>query len=345
MAALNSVPTWMRPHRVLSGGEKARAELALRLQRSGVLLDDFADGLQPQPAVQLACAARRVVTERRLSRVLCSCRDVFLARSLLPDVLILLRSDGGPPRVLSNPNPLSLRRPSISIAVAAASPDTAAPATAVPPLSPACRSALRPSSVVVHPPLGAGGVTLTAAVALDAATALACEMFDLPHAGVSVTTLPPCMPAEVILSASSWSVGLILGASGSGKTSQLRALAAAAARRGGCSSCVCSPGDDDGDAAAAMWSCSASVASQLVDSSAAPLHAPLAVALVAAVGLHASVAARPFHTLSSGERARSHCEEPLARRRRSGGGHGGGGGGGSDAARARMARGLWRAGG
>ena len=108
---LNTAPDLLKPYGVLSGGQRKRVDTALATQRSGVVLDDFSDGVEPQLAFVVAASLRRAVQSRKLANVLVATRDPSLTRFLQPDRLVVLSADGAPPLVLENPNAVSLRRP------------------------------------------------------------------------------------------------------------------------------------------------------------------------------------------------------------------------------------------
>lgn len=75
---LNSVPDWMRPYRVLSTGQKFRADLARRL-RDGAVIDEFTSVVDRVVAMSASVAMRRYIDKRGIRRVvIATChRDVI----------------------------------------------------------------------------------------------------------------------------------------------------------------------------------------------------------------------------------------------------------------------------
>jgi GNAT superfamily N-acetyltransferase len=75
---LNAVPTWGKPYRVLSNGERFRADLARRLEH-GATVDEFTSVVDRNVAVSVSKAVRRYVQDAGIKRlVLATChRDVL----------------------------------------------------------------------------------------------------------------------------------------------------------------------------------------------------------------------------------------------------------------------------
>ena len=94
-AGLNSVPSWCKPYRILSTGERYRADLARRMMAASAMakpllaLDDFASHLDRQTAA--ACANNLTRQVRRLGMaavVTSSCADT--AVWLQPDMVVVV---------------------------------------------------------------------------------------------------------------------------------------------------------------------------------------------------------------------------------------------------------------
>lgn len=72
---LNSVPSWLRPFHVLSGGEKFRAELA-RTLADGALIDEYTSVVNRHVAMSCSVALKRYVDRNKLKGiVVASCHD------------------------------------------------------------------------------------------------------------------------------------------------------------------------------------------------------------------------------------------------------------------------------
>ena len=72
---LNSIPTWLKPYKVLSNGEKFRADLARRL-KDGACIDEFTSVVNREVAISCSCSIEKFIRKNGLHNiVLCSCHD------------------------------------------------------------------------------------------------------------------------------------------------------------------------------------------------------------------------------------------------------------------------------
>lgn len=83
-AGLNSVPSWFKPYRVLSTGEKFRADLARRL-RSGAVLDEYTSVVDRKVALTTSIALRRYIDRRDLKNITIATCHFDIIRQLEPD--------------------------------------------------------------------------------------------------------------------------------------------------------------------------------------------------------------------------------------------------------------------
>lgn len=81
---LNSIPSWLKPYRVLSNGEKFRADLAINL-RSGAVFDEFTSVVDRNVAKSTSVSISKYINKNDLQNVVfASChRDII--RWLEPD--------------------------------------------------------------------------------------------------------------------------------------------------------------------------------------------------------------------------------------------------------------------
>lgn len=72
---LNSIPTWLKPYRVLSNGEKFRADLSRRL-KNGSVIDEFTSVVNREVAISCSCAIEKYIRKNNLHNIVfCSCHD------------------------------------------------------------------------------------------------------------------------------------------------------------------------------------------------------------------------------------------------------------------------------
>lgn len=81
---LNSIPTWLRPYRVLSTGEKFRADLAIRLC-DGAVIDEFTSVVDRNVAKACSVALRRYVDKKAISNVVLASCHYDIVEWLQPD--------------------------------------------------------------------------------------------------------------------------------------------------------------------------------------------------------------------------------------------------------------------
>lgn len=72
---LNSIPTWCKPYRVLSNGEKFRADVARRL-KDGSVIDEFTSVVNREVAKSCSCSISKYIRKAGLKHVVfASCHD------------------------------------------------------------------------------------------------------------------------------------------------------------------------------------------------------------------------------------------------------------------------------
>lgn len=81
---LNSIPSWMKPYRVLSTGEKFRADMARRLKDNAVV-DEFTSVVNREVAISCSCSIAKYIRSNAIKNVVfSSCHDDIIPY-LLPD--------------------------------------------------------------------------------------------------------------------------------------------------------------------------------------------------------------------------------------------------------------------
>ena len=217
---LNTVPSWLTPFRLLSGGEQARVLTALQLAQGAQILDDFGACLDEQSANTAALAARRMLPAERAA--IFASQTPRLARFFQPDFVIWIserrESSGGREALLrqrrfyliKNPNAHGDCRPSVSVTLDASGALDVAPR---------------------HRPYAAirgGGEAMAAGplralrtnVRCDDATAYVSQCTSLAFTG----TIEKQFIELPISHLGNWSLGCIMGPSGSGKSVTLRRM-------------------------------------------------------------------------------------------------------------------------
>jgi GNAT superfamily N-acetyltransferase len=81
---LNSLPSWVRPYRVLSTGERFRADLARRIH-TGAVIDEFTSVVDRVVARSASVALRRFVRARQLRRIVLASCHYDIVEWLEPD--------------------------------------------------------------------------------------------------------------------------------------------------------------------------------------------------------------------------------------------------------------------
>ena len=72
---LNSIPTWLKPYKVLSNGEAFRADLARRLHDDAVI-DEFTSVVNREVAISCSVSIEKYIRNNNIRRVVfCSCHD------------------------------------------------------------------------------------------------------------------------------------------------------------------------------------------------------------------------------------------------------------------------------
>jgi hypothetical protein len=89
-SGVKTVPTWVTPFRLISGGESARLLTALQLKRGCQAIDDFGCCLDEQSANMAAVAASRLLPKKL---VLFASQTPRLAQFLQPDYVRFTRAD------------------------------------------------------------------------------------------------------------------------------------------------------------------------------------------------------------------------------------------------------------
>jgi len=85
---LNKVWTWMRPRRLCSNGERARVDLALRVD-SHADIDDFAAVVDGFNASSMACGVARMIKREKYDKVLIATSKALCLKYLQPDFVVL----------------------------------------------------------------------------------------------------------------------------------------------------------------------------------------------------------------------------------------------------------------
>lgn len=81
---LNSIPSWLKPYRVLSNGEKFRADMARRL-KSNAVIDEFTSVVNREVAVSCSMSIEKYIRRNNLHNIVfCSCH-LDIIEYLKPD--------------------------------------------------------------------------------------------------------------------------------------------------------------------------------------------------------------------------------------------------------------------
>jgi len=288
---LNKVPSWLKPAGVLSDGERQRVLCALSLQ-SGAILDDFAVVVDESNAASMAASLAKFVRSRGLRRVLLGTTKRSVLPFLAPDFVVFAETGV----IAANPWTPEQRKLSLTI-----DPDvegftggkgggwrgptddmqfgTAKKEQGAGPK----REPRRLSSASKQE-------ILEVSVTIDDACHEAADAFDYEFTGrteqrIFNLDLEKLGESEL---GYRWKLGTIVGPSGTGKSCNMKRIA-----EGKYSEIPLS------------WDTSLAVLDQLHSDK----HE--ALALVSAAALPTAAALRPFHVLSSGERARAELARHL----------------------------------
>ncbi|CAE8589794.1 unnamed protein product [Polarella glacialis] len=210
-AGLGAVPTWCRPFWALSHGEQHRVTCALSLA-DGALLDDFGVFTASSQARGSAAALARFVRSRGLRRVVIAVAEEELADWLSPDWIWWPGLQDGEPRVLirAEAGKAAQLRPEVTFRMVEGLPKLAAL------VEDSCLSSASKSVVCDR-------TSVRCEVSPHPSMDLVRSRFDYSAAQVQVLQLP-AVPARLLRADAVFAVGLLLGPSGTGKTTGLRAF-------------------------------------------------------------------------------------------------------------------------
>jgi GNAT superfamily N-acetyltransferase len=120
---LSSVPTWLRPFRLLSNGEQYRAYLAYLVASSKedetILVDEYTSVVDRDVAKAMSLALQKYIRRENKKVILASCHFDIM-EWVMPDWIYTPLKGGG----LERPDYLRLGRPEISLQVSRVEPET-----------------------------------------------------------------------------------------------------------------------------------------------------------------------------------------------------------------------------
>jgi ABC-type lipoprotein export system ATPase subunit/GNAT superfamily N-acetyltransferase len=120
---LSSVPTWLRPFRLLSNGEQYRAYLAYLVASSKegetILVDEYTSVVDRDVAKAMSLALQKYIRREKKKVILASCHFDIM-EWIMPDWIYTPLKGGG----LERPDYLRLGRPEISLQVSRVEPET-----------------------------------------------------------------------------------------------------------------------------------------------------------------------------------------------------------------------------
>ena len=219
---LNTVPSWLTPFRLLSGGEQARVLTAWQLKwQDAQLIDDFGNCLDEHSASMAALAAQRLLPPNRA--VIFATQSPKLAQYLQPDYVVWVSERAAfegsavhtlrPFDLLKNPNPRGERRPKVSITLQEGAFDA------------------EPESCFYEGIRGGGKRMppgplkgLRTSVGCDAATTYVSQCTSLEFKGVIEKQFVELPMASIDARPGGWRLGCLVGPSGSGKSVTLNRL-------------------------------------------------------------------------------------------------------------------------
>lgn len=120
---LSSVPTWLRPFRLLSNGEQYRAYLAYLVASAKdgetILVDEYTSVVDRDVAKAMSLALQKYIRREKKKVILASCHFDIM-EWVMPDWIYTPLKEGG----LERPDYLRLGRPEISLQVSRVEPET-----------------------------------------------------------------------------------------------------------------------------------------------------------------------------------------------------------------------------
>lgn len=288
----NRVPSWNKPFGVLSNGEGARTCIAISLRcasQSGCVIDDFGATVDEKVAASMAYSISKMVSRRKMRRVIVGTSKFGVLRWLRPD-FVISASTG---EIRSNPFAQRDLRvvyhfPSLQYVGGERSSGWKGDLDSG-------RISLEPSGEAIGSfgrkcrslPWATVKKSVTCEVIPDEVTAEVANAFEFQFDGTSTSTVFSLTDAALAKAPfSRFVLAAIVGPSGTGKSTLLRQLG---------SSTICGG-----------WCCDKAVCSQL------GTRSPVEVAdLLKAVNLPLRCALRPFHVLSASERERAEVARTL----------------------------------
>ncbi|CAE6947166.1 unnamed protein product [Symbiodinium natans] len=212
MVGLNNIPAWCRPYHCLSNGQQCRVRLALQL-RSNAVIDDFGSGVDVREIHSMANAISKRVRRSNLRRVLIGTHCTTCISFFQPDFVV--QSNGS---VSWNPNPPIAREVRVHLAAGFMGKELAKPGET----GSAGRAFSATEAAVWPRALRVRREVKSTQVQLDKRTLDAAAAFEFPFEG-KAECLIPVLP-EKSLESIAWSIGLVIGPSGTGKTTTIRKL-------------------------------------------------------------------------------------------------------------------------
>ena len=218
-SGLNTVPSWLTPWRLLSGGEQARVLRALQLYEGAQILDDFGCCLDEQSANMAALAVQRLLPPNKA--VFFATQSPKLIRFAQPDYVIWISERAVPGleqkqrrfHLIKNVNRSGERRPTVSLTLDARSFDVEP--------TPRFPRSIRGGGQLMAP----GALrALRSQVRRDDATAYISQCTQLEFSGVIEREFVELPISRLDVQLKDWKLGVIWGPSGSGKSVTLRRL-------------------------------------------------------------------------------------------------------------------------
>jgi len=216
---LNTVPAWLRPYQALSTGERCRADLARRMAAGTVVEDEFTSTLDRRTAMAVATAVGRHCRSHGLRNMVFASCHVDIARFLQPD-WILWMPQGVLLRNSTCPGASTCSRVLLSIDDSPARHDIRSADELNAEESKSCRWGSTPRC---------GGRTVRDAtfevcseVVNDTHVQHAATIMDVTFSGRSTAVVPALVGELQAAIPPDFGVGLIVGPSGTGKSTLLK---------------------------------------------------------------------------------------------------------------------------